>query len=129
MRQWIICGAIFGFLGVATGAFGAHGLQSMFADVDPFEAQRQIEIFKTGARYALIHGVLLIGVALLSAQQPSKKLRISGWAFVLGTAIFSSTLWLLVLTGQKWLGAITPIGGLTLLVGWFFLGLAALTHK
>ena len=127
--NWLLCSAVLGFLGVATGAFGAHGLRSMFADLEPTEAARQIETFKTAARYALVHAVVLLGISILSSLQPSSKLQFAGWAFFLGTIIFSGTLWVLVLTGQKWLGAITPIGGTIIIIGWFTLGVEAVTHK
>ena len=127
--NWLLCSAILGGLGVATGAFGAHGLKTMFAELEPTEAARQIDIFKTAARYSLVHGAVLLGVYILSSLQPSNKLQLAGWAFFIGTMIFSGTLWVLVLSGQKWLGAITPIGGAMIIVGWLSLGVEAVTHK
>lgn len=126
-NTWLVFAAVFGFLGVAMGAFGAHGLRSSLLENNPQEAQRMLEIFKTGSQYAQIHGVALLGVAILSKISPSKWINRSGWAFVIGTAIFSTTLWALVLSGQKWLGAITPIGGVFLLIGWLLLGVSGYT--
>ena len=127
-NYWLIFAALFGFLGVAMGAFGAHGLRDSLLAENPLEGPRLLTTFKTGAQYAQIHALALFGVAILSRTITSKWLTYCGWAFVFGTAVFSVTLWALVLTGHKWLGAITPIGGLSLLVGWFLLGVTGVKH-
>lgn len=111
--------AVLGFLGVALGAFGAHALR---ASLEP----RDLEIFETGVRYQLVHAVALLGVAWVASRWPGTAAGLAGWLFIAGTAVFSGSLYLLVLTGPRWLGAVTPLGGLALLAGWLSLGWAAL---
>jgi len=103
---WKIAG-VFGALGVALGAFGAHGLKDIVTDPG------MMENWQTAARYHLIHAVALLGVA----AHPSQP-RAAGMAFTGGICIFSGSLYIMVLTGMRWLGAITPIGGLLLIGGW-----------
>jgi uncharacterized membrane protein YgdD (TMEM256/DUF423 family) len=99
-----------GFLGVALGAFGAHGLR------DVLEKNATTDIWKTASNYHLIHAVVLLFVATL---RPFPK---TAWLlFFAGVIIFSGSLYVLAATGVKWLGAITPIGGLSLLAGWLAL--------
>jgi len=108
-------GAIFGGLGVAMGAFGAHGLKSRVTDV------KLLDTWDTAAKYQLIHSLAL----LLVPKQPQRKsINWTGFCFTAGIMIFSGSLYLLVLTGKKWLGAITPIGGLCMIAGWVFLALS-----
>jgi len=110
-------GALFGFIGVATGAFGAHLLRSRLSI-------EFLNTFEVGVRYQLYHAFALIGVALLMHLFPSSWFLTAGWLFMIGTLIFSGSLYILVLTGVKSWGAVTPVGGLLLLAGWFslFLG-------
>lgn len=109
--------AVFGLLGVALGAFGAHGLKSRGSAED-------LAIFDTAVRYQLWHALALLGVALAQRQQASAWLHRAGIAFVAGIAIFSGTLYVLVLANLRWMGAITPIGGVALMLGWLFLAFA-----
>ena len=104
------------FLAVAIGAFGAHGLK-------PFLEGRMLDVFETGVRYHMYHslGVLISGWAWVSWKQPS--FRYAAFAFVLGILFFSGSLYVLSLSGVRWFGAITPIGGLFFLVGWALLGI------
>lgn len=113
---WITFGAFFGFLAVAVGAFGAHGLQEKMSPA-------MLAIYQTGAQYQMYHALALLGLGLWSLQSPHPLLNWSGWAFVLGILIFSGSLYALSLSGIRILGAITPIGGVLFLVGWtlFFL--------
>ena len=113
-NRWLGFAGLFGFLGVASGAFGAHALE------DQLDA-KMMATFKTASHYCLVHASALLGVAALSVLQPSSSVRNAGWFFVFGIAIFSGTLWALVLTGHRWLGAITPIGGTALIIGWALL--------
>jgi len=116
---WLVLSGVFGFLGVACGAFGAHALKArVTTDL--------LAIFETASRYCLVHAVVLLGVAFLSQSSDSAWIPRAGWAFTIGILIFSGSLWLLVLTNTRWLGAITPIGGLFLLAGWISLCLAGL---
>jgi uncharacterized membrane protein YgdD (TMEM256/DUF423 family) len=103
--------AAIGFLAVAAGAFGAHALKDRLAP-------DLLAIFETGTRYAFVHLPALLAVAWLSANKPATSVTVAGVAFTVGVLIFTGTLWTLALTGHRWLGAITPIGGLSLLVGW-----------
>lgn len=109
--------AVFGLLGVALGAFGAHGLKSKVSAED-------LAIFDTAVRYQLWHALALFCVALAARQRPSPWLQRAGIAFVAGIAIFSGTLYVLVLADLRWMGAITPIGGVALMLGWLFLAVA-----
>ncbi|MEZ4268867.1 MAG: DUF423 domain-containing protein [Myxococcota bacterium] len=118
MDRWYgVAGAILGAVGVAMGAFGAHGLRARV------EA-RQLEIWDTAARYQLWHALALVLVGLWLARGAVLSARVAGGAFLAGTLIFSGSLYLLVLTGRTWLGAITPIGGVLLIVGWVALAVA-----
>ncbi|MBI2962592.1 MAG: DUF423 domain-containing protein [Deltaproteobacteria bacterium] len=109
--NWTLLGALLGFAGVAAGAFGAHGLRSL---VTP----QRLEIFETAVRYQMIHALAILLAGLLGAPQ-------AGWCFAAGIGVFCGSLYLLVLTDQRWLGAVTPIGGLLFLAGWALLALAS----
>ncbi len=115
---WIRCGSLLMFLGVALGAFGAHGLKdTLSAEARP--------VYQTAVLYHLIHGMALLAVGWLATLKPnSPVVRQAGWAFVIGIVLFSGSLYALSLTGIKKLGIVTPFGGLALLVGWLFLTLA-----
>lgn len=109
---------LFGFTGVALGAFAAHGLKNrLTADY--------LAIFHTGVTYQLVHALAIFGVAVLSAHLPGRLVGWAGGLFALGIVLFSGSLYLLTLTGLGKLGIITPMGGLCFLVGWLCLGLAA----
>ena len=115
---WLAVGAVAAGIGVGLGAFGAHGLKSR---VDP----HMLAVFETGVRYHLYHALALLAVAWVSSRSMSALPSASGWAFIAGILLFSGSLYLLVLTGTKWLGAITPLGGLAFLVGWVLLAASA----
>jgi uncharacterized membrane protein YgdD (TMEM256/DUF423 family) len=117
-RTFVALAALSGFLGVALGAFGAHALR---ASLEP----RDLEIFETAVRYQLVHAVALLGVGILWARWSSTALTASGWLLIAGTVIFSGSLYLLVFTGARWLGAVTPLGGAAFLLGWLALAWAA----
>lgn len=121
MQTFLRLGALFAGLGVAFGAFGAHALRQRLD-------ARDLEIFETGVRYQMYHGLALLIVAWLSTRtgvEGATLVRTAGWAFVAGTLIFSGSLYALVLTQTRWLGAITPLGGVAFLVGWICVLLAA----
>jgi uncharacterized membrane protein YgdD (TMEM256/DUF423 family) len=112
-------GALAGLLAVAFGAFGAHALRERLDDY----AQR---VFETAVQYHFYHALALLAVGLLAHYQPhSPLLRASGWLFLLGLLLFSGSLYLLAITGTRWLGAITPLGGLAFIAGWACLAVAA----
>lgn len=113
-RRFFVAGSILAGTAVAAGAFGAHGLENRISP-------ELLDTFTTAARYQMYHGLALLAVALAVAQWPSAKLAGGGWLLIAGTAVFSGSLYLLVLTGARWLGAITPLGGLLLLGGWTLL--------
>ncbi len=118
-RTFLLLGALSAGLAVALGAFGAHGLRARLSPAD-------LATFETGARYQMYHALALLAVAWVAAQAPGALPRAAGWLFVAGTVVFSGSLYVLVLTGQRWLGAVTPIGGVAFLAGWACLALAAL---
>lgn len=122
-RIWLICAAAHGFLSVAFGAFGAHGLKDRLHE----NGEQMAANFETGARYEMYHALALIGVAFLASRFPSKAINASGYCIAIGTCIFSFSLYALSLSGIKKFGAITPIGGLLLLIGWALIGYAAYT--
>jgi uncharacterized membrane protein YgdD (TMEM256/DUF423 family) len=116
---WMRVGAVLGGLGVIMGAFGAHGLKE-------YMNERSLEVFETAAKYQMYHAMALLAVGLLALHGRSGlMLNLAGWSFLAGTLIFSGTLYALSLSGIRWLGAITPIGGVGLILGWFALAIAA----
>jgi uncharacterized membrane protein YgdD (TMEM256/DUF423 family) len=120
-RVLILLGACSGAIAVAAGAFGAHALR---ARLEP----RMLEVFETAARYQMYHALALFAVAFVATRAPSAAtaVQVSGWGFVLGTLLFSGSLYAMALTGMRGLGAITPLGGVCFIAGWIALGLAAL---
>ncbi|MGZ5243124.1 MAG: DUF423 domain-containing protein [Bacteroidia bacterium] len=117
MKIFLSLAAVFGFLGVALGAFGAHALKDK---IEPY----YLDVFKTGVQYQMYHALALLAVALLMKFQPeqsSNLLTYAGWAFTIGIIIFSGSLYILSIAGLKFMGAITPIGGLSFLIGWALL--------
>lgn len=116
--------AIFGGLSVAAGAFASHALRERLSE-------RSLLIFETGARYQMYHALALLAVAilLLRIEPPPPSLVASGWLFIIGIAIFSGSLYALSLTGVKYLGAITPLGGAAFIAGWCALAFAARNLK
>ena len=114
MREWIIIGAIFAGLSVLIGAFGAHGLKGKISTED-------LVIFEVGVRYQMYHALALILLGLMGFSIAGENLILPGIFFCSGIIIFSGSLYLLVLTNVRWLGAITPIGGVLLILGWLSL--------
>lgn len=119
-KLFLFLAALSGFLSVAFGAFGAHALKQR---LDAYA----LGVFETAVQYQFLHTLALLAVAILALWQPlSPWLKGSGYLFCFGIVVFSGSLYLLSLTGVKWLGAITPIGGLGFLGGWLCLAVAAL---
>jgi len=114
-RTFFLLGALFAFLAVAAGAFGAHSLKATL----PTE---MLIVFETAARYQMYHALALCAVGWASHQYPHVALRTAGWLFVLGILLFSGSLYALAFSGARWLGALTPVGGLAFLAGWALLG-------
>ncbi len=117
-RLFFAIGSLSGFIGVALGAFGAHALKSRL-DSD------LLATFEVGVRYQMYHAFALLAVGWAQTRWPGPVLDASGWLFVAGTVIFSGSLYVLSLSGLRWLGAITPVGGIALLAGWLCLAWAA----
>lgn len=118
-RLFFALGALSALVGVAAGAFGAHGLE---ARISP----DRLEIWKTAAHYQLIHALGLLAVGWAVTRWPTALAGTAGWLLVAGTVLFSGSLYALSLTGVRWLGAITPFGGLAFLAGWACLAWVAL---
>ncbi len=119
-RHLYIGAALAAFLGVALGAFAAHGLKAILAP-------DMLAVFETGVRYQMYHAFALFAAAWAFARWPSRAFAIAGGLFVAGIVVFSGSLYLLALTDTRWLGAITPLGGLALLAGWLCLAWGAAT--
>ena len=110
-RFFFVTACLFGFLGVALGAFAAHGLKTQLD-------ANLLVTFETGVRYQMYHAFALIAVAMAYTKWPTKGLIISGWMFIVGIILFSGSLYVLSLSGIRSLGMITPFGGLAFLAGW-----------
>lgn len=118
-RLFFIFGSISAGMAVAFGAFGAHVLKGRLTTA-------MLANFETGVRYQMYHALALLIVAWAVNRWPASRLPVAaGWFFVAGTLLFSASLYLLSLTGARWLGAITPFGGVCFVAGWLCLVLAA----
>jgi len=115
---WFVMGAITAGVAVILGAFGAHGLKSR---VDP----ALLVVFETAVRYQMYHALGLLAVGLARVHWPSTLISMAGWFFLLGILVFSGSLYLMTATGARWLGAITPIGGVAFIIGWIALAAGA----
>jgi uncharacterized membrane protein YgdD (TMEM256/DUF423 family) len=122
-ERWFVgLGAASAFVAVAAGAFGAHGLR------DALPADR-LEVFETAARYQMFHALSLIVAGMLSVRRRGRGAPAAGWLFLIGTVLFSGSLYALALSGVRAFGAVTPVGGVAWLVGWAFLGLSAMKPR
>ena len=117
-RLFFALGAIAAFIGVGLGAFAAHGLKSR---IDA----NLLATFEIGVRYHMYHALALLGVAWASTKWPNGFTTSAGGLFVAGIVVFSGSLYVLALTGARWLGAVTPLGGLAFLAGWLCLAWSA----
>jgi uncharacterized membrane protein YgdD (TMEM256/DUF423 family) len=118
-QVFVSLAAVLGGLSVAAGAFAAHALRGKISE-------RSLEIFDTAARYQMYHALALLLIALLISRttSPQPMLVASGWLFIIGVGIFSGSLYALSVTGLNKLGAITPLGGVALIIGWGILAVA-----
>jgi len=118
-RFFLVAGALSAAVAVMLGAFGAHALRGRLpADL--------LAIYQTASQYHVYHALGLLAVGLLAVYLPaSNALRWSGWLMLLGTVLFSGSLYVLAITGQRWLGAITPLGGTAWIAAWLLLAWAA----
>ena len=117
-RIFLALGALSAFLGVAAGAFGAHALKTRLTP-------DMLAVFEVAVRYQMYHAFALIVCAWSVARCPGMLVNTSGWLFVAGTIVFCGSLYALSLSGVRWLGAITPLGGVAFLAGWICLAAAA----
>jgi len=123
-RTFITAGAIGGFLSVGFGAFGAHAIK---AAISP----ELMAVYQTAVDYQFFHSLGLILIGLIFQQQQNKLIIISGWLMIAGILIFSGSLYILSLSGIRWLGAITPVGGTAFIAAWLLLAIGSLkkTHN
>ncbi|MBM4183839.1 MAG: DUF423 domain-containing protein [Gemmatimonadetes bacterium] len=119
MRLFFALGCALAALGVGLGAFAGHGLRNVLSAPD-------LATFEVGVRYQMYHAFALLAVAWALERWGTSTAALAGWAFLVGIVLFSGSLYLLVLTGPRWLGAITPLGGVAFLVGWALLAWTAL---
>jgi uncharacterized membrane protein YgdD (TMEM256/DUF423 family) len=118
-KAFMVIAALSGALSVALGAFGAHALEARLS-------AELLRTFETGVRYQFYHTLALLAVVVAIGRWPASNLPpVAGWLFVAGIVVFSGSLYLLVMTGARWLGAVTPIGGAAFIAGWLLLALAA----
>jgi uncharacterized membrane protein YgdD (TMEM256/DUF423 family) len=116
-RTFALLGALLACLAVGAGAFGAHGLRGRLAP-------ELLEVFETAARYQMYHALALLAAAWVGERWPGASAQVAGWLFLLGIVLFCGSLYLLSLTGVRWLGAVTPLGGAAFLAGWLALAWA-----
>lgn len=117
MRILLVTGALTAMLGVALGAFGAHALKGR---LDP----QMLIVWQTAVQYHLAHALGIVLVAIAAAHWPHTAMSWAGWTMFAGVVLFSGSLYLLAFTGVRWLGAITPLGGLAFLAGWLLFAYA-----
>ena len=115
-NKFLMIGALLAFLAVALGAFGAHGLKAILSS-------KMLVVFETGVRYHMYHAFGVIVAGWASATWKHRFFRYAAWAFILGIVFFSGSLYVLSLTEIRWLGAITPLGGVLFLSGWLLLAM------
>jgi len=119
---FFVIGAISGAVGVAAGAFGAHGLRGRISP-------EMLAVFETGVRYHLIHALALLAVGWAATRWESRAIPAAGWLFIAGIVFFSGSLYALALSGMRGLGAITPVGGVAFIAGWLCLTYGAWTGR
>jgi uncharacterized membrane protein YgdD (TMEM256/DUF423 family) len=117
-RVFFALGSLSGLVAVALGAFAAHGLKARLAP-------ELLAAFEVGVRYQMYHALALLGTAWAVTKWPGAAVNAAGWLFVAGTLVFSGSLYVLAVTGARWLGAVTPFGGAAFLAGWACLAWAA----
>ena len=114
VKSWIIYGSLFSLLAIVLGAFGAHGLKNVLDDYGK-------EIYNKAVFYHFIHAISILIVAILQNQFDNINLSLSVYLFISGIIIFSGSLYLLSITNIRWLGSITPLGGFSFIIGWFYM--------
>lgn len=122
MKPVLLLGALSGGFAVAMGAFAAHGLRDLLGT----QALAWVE---TGVRYQAWHSLALVAVAILASRRPNRILALSAAAFFGGILLFSGSLYAMALSGARWLGVVTPVGGVFLLLGWALLAIYAWRYR
>ena len=112
--NFLVIGAISGCLVVILGAFGAHGLKDILDEYGK-------SIYEKAVLYHMFHTMAILVLGLIEKIQPEMQLSLAGWAFLIGIILFSGSLYILAVTGFKWMGMITPIGGVMFIIGWVML--------
>jgi uncharacterized membrane protein YgdD (TMEM256/DUF423 family) len=130
--RWIAIGALVAAAGVALGAFGAHGLSDALASLGYLgdDAKPRLANFETAVRYQMFHAIAIVIVGILHAQRPRRTWHFAAGAFLAGILLFSGLLYVLAFAGPswRWLGAVVPIGGVSLIAGWLALAIGACKH-
>ncbi len=120
-KTFFFIGSLSGAIGVILGAFGSHGLRKRLTS-------ESMVTFEIGVRYQMVHALAMIAASIASGRWSTSSLpSVAGWLFAIGTILFSGSLYLWALTQKRWLGAITPFGGLAFIAGWVCLALSALS--
>ena len=122
IKTLLLFGLFFSFLSVVMGAFGAHALKDKLSEYS-------MSIYDKAVFYQVFHALGILVIAILGQVFNTEQFNISGWFFVIGILLFSGSLFILSVTGIKWLGAITPIGGIMFITGWFLLFFKVLKMK
>jgi uncharacterized membrane protein YgdD (TMEM256/DUF423 family) len=121
-RRWIVIGAVVAAVGVALGAFGAHGLDNFLErrGYTGDDLVRRLDIFDTAVRYQLMHAIALVLTGLALDRYDSRAWRLAAWAFLVGILLFSGLLKVMTFAGAewKWLGRFVPFGGVAMIIGW-----------
>jgi uncharacterized membrane protein YgdD (TMEM256/DUF423 family) len=117
-KTFMFVGALMGGIGVALGAFGAHGLRGRLSP-------EMLAVFETGVRYHMYHALAILTTAAIMPRLDGRAVVVAGWAFTTGILLFSGSLYALALSGVTVLGAVTPLGGVAFLIGWIGLAVAA----
>lgn len=118
MKKLLIAGSINGLLAVVLGAFGAHGLKETLSD-------EMMKTYQTGVQYHMYHALALVLTALIAGKLGDDEVKWAGRLFLTGIVLFSGSLYVLSISGVGWLGAITPLGGVSFIGGWFLLARSA----
>lgn len=113
-RFFFTAGAMMAFIAVCLGAFGSHTLKNRITP-------DMLAIFEVGVRYHMYHALALLAVAWAASHWPERNFTAAGWSFIIGIIIFSGSLYILSIFGIRWLGAVTPLGGIAFLIGWAIL--------
>ena len=118
-KLFLVLGTLNGFLAVALGAFGAHGLRTTLT-------QDLLRVYETGVQYHMSHALGLVALGIAARWLPSSpQLKWAGWCFVAGMVLFSGSLYLLTVAGIRWVGVIAPFGGTAFMLGWLLFAVAA----